>query len=76
LVKLTVDRVIDRFTIMARTRGVLSAVGDMKSGRLAITRVMSGRPLRNPGTPVDHISFLPKVLPLEVRMAIKLRNTS
>lgn len=59
--------VFDRFTNLAKTRGLMCAVDDMKLSRLCFTRWMSKSPLKGKvGIPIGK-SGLPKVLPQEVR---------
>nr|AWY10972.1 RNA-dependent RNA polymerase [Sclerotinia sclerotiorum mitovirus 9-A] len=63
---------LSRFEKIYTTRGRVAAADEMKANRLCLTRWKSGFPIKEKtGTPISKIDFLPKVLPLEVRKALR-----
>jgi hypothetical protein len=67
--------VISRFDTFIRTRGRVSAAADMKAARLAITRYISGRPLRGKvGTTISKKTGLPAILPAQAVHLLRERD--
>lgn len=70
-----VASVLDRFLLLAVTRGTSYAVTELKSSRLCFTRWLSGKPLSGSvGCPITK-DGLPKSIPKEVRYLLKLRRS-
>nr|BCY26966.1 RNA dependent RNA polymerase [Nigrospora sphaerica mitovirus 1] len=70
----TSHRVIGRLVKMSQTRGIVSAIDDMKSARLAVTKFIAGQPLTgHVGTPIWK-DGLPKVLGAEVAQLVREKD--
>jgi hypothetical protein len=70
----TSNRVIKRLVKMSETRGIVSAIDDMKSARLTVTKFVAGQPLTgHVGTPINKMG-LPKVLGKETCLQLAAGN--